>query len=151
MFVAKRVKSIGLSLQQPGHTISASDAARLAKAWSQWVQYYTPSKRMDVGTRRVSHASSGVERRAMVHEARAYEGSSVLRTKVVGLRNAPRCECCRVSPQKKYGEAFDELLEVHHCEQLHLRGRRRKIDTVVLLCPSCHRAVHQCSPPMAPS
>ena len=151
VFVAKRAKSIGLSLQQPGHTISASDAARLAKAWSQWVQYYTPSKRMDVGTRRGSHASSGAERCAMVHEARAYEGSSVLRAKVVGLTNAPRCECCRMSPQKKYGEAFDELLEVHHCEQLHLRGRRRKIDTVVLLCPSCHRAVHQCSPPMAPS
>ena len=151
VFGASRAQSIGLSLQQPGHTISAPDAARLAKAWSQWVEYYTASKRIDIGTRRGSHTSSGAEWRAMAREVRAFEGSSVLHGRLLGLRNVPRCECCRMSPQRKYGEEFHELLEVHHCEQLHLRGRRRKIDTVVLLCPSCHRAVHQSSPPTAPS
>lgn len=151
VFVARRAKSIGLFLQQPGRTISTTNSARLGAAWNRWVEYYGASTRIDISTPRALHTSSGVERRAMVREARAYEGSPVLRAMALGFRNAPRYECCRMSPQGKYGEAFDKLLEVHHYEQIRLRGRRSKLDKVALLCPSCHRAVHQSSPPMAPS
>ena len=151
VFGARRAKRIGFSLQQPGHTICPTDAARLATAWNRWVEYYAPGMPMDAGARAASRASSIAERRAILREAREYEGSAVLHARVLVSRHVRRCDCCRMSTQRKYGKAIEEILEVHHCEQIRLRGCRRKVDVVALLCPSCHRAVHQSSPPMAPS
>ena len=52
------------------------------------------------------------------------------------------CEACGVEPLKVYGV---EIIEAHHSIPLSKseEGRVTEIADLVMLCPSCHRAVHR--------
>jgi 5-methylcytosine-specific restriction endonuclease McrA len=56
------------------------------------------------------------------------------------------CNCCGLVPRSKYAWANSSLLEVHHLLPLSSPARPNSAGTnysgVVLVCPTCHRAVH---------
>lgn len=56
------------------------------------------------------------------------------------------CEICRFDFAKTYGGFARNCVEVHHIEGLSNAGRRgvkTSLDDVLVLCPNCHRALHQ--------
>ncbi len=61
-----------------------------------------------------------------------------------------KCEGCRFSFKKKYGNSVKELLEVHHRNPMaELRGVRvTTLEDLALLCPNCHRVLHWSKPMM---
>lgn len=57
-----------------------------------------------------------------------------------------RCEICGFDFVKRYGEFARYCVEVHHIEALAGAGRRgvtNTLDDVLVICPNCHRAIHQ--------
>ena len=52
------------------------------------------------------------------------------------------CQACGVEPLKVYGV---EVIEAHHRSPLSKseEGRVTEISDLMMLCPSCHRAVHR--------
>lgn len=52
------------------------------------------------------------------------------------------CQACGVEPLKVYGV---EVIEAHHRIPLSKseEGRVTEISDLIMLCPSCHRAVHR--------
>lgn len=56
------------------------------------------------------------------------------------------CNCCGLVPRSKYSWSDSSLLEVHHLLPLSSPARPNATGTefagVVLICPTCHRAVH---------
>jgi len=57
-----------------------------------------------------------------------------------------RCEICRFDFVRRYGEFARYCVEVHHIEALAGAGRRgvtNTLDDVLVVCPNCHRAIHQ--------
>ena len=56
-----------------------------------------------------------------------------------------RCELCGLDPVKIYDSIGENLLEVHHTIPLHKlpEGGVTKLTDLILVCPSCHRALHK--------
>jgi HNH endonuclease len=56
------------------------------------------------------------------------------------------CEICTFDFAKKYGDFARNCVEVHHIDTLAGVGRNgvtNSLDDVLVLCPNCHRAIHQ--------
>ena len=60
-------------------------------------------------------------------------------------RGRLRCELCGLDPEKKYQKVGENLLEVHHTIPLHKLPEDviTKLTDLILVCPSCHRALHK--------
>jgi hypothetical protein len=57
-----------------------------------------------------------------------------------------RCEICEFDFEKVYGEFAKNCVEVHHLALLARagkRGVRNTLEDVLVVCPNCHRALHQ--------
>jgi len=54
------------------------------------------------------------------------------------------CEACKIEPESLYGV---EIIEAHHRIPLSKSAldRETTVDDFLLLCPSCHRAIHKIS------
>ncbi len=67
--------------------------------------------------------------------------------RILALRErGVRCEICRFDFVKTYGEFAKNCVEVHHLKLLALakkRGVSNTLDDVIVVCPNCHRALHQ--------
>ena len=73
------------------------------------------------------------------------ERNRALRTLALALRG-DRCEICGFDFAKEYGEFAKYCLEVHHLKLLSSAGKRgltTTVDDVIVVCPNCHRALHQ--------
>jgi 5-methylcytosine-specific restriction endonuclease McrA len=71
----------------------------------------------------------------------------VLRTaKRVAGAQPLACDCCGLVPQHQYPWSSEALLEVHHvlplASPVRLSRNETTVEGVVLICPTCHRAVH---------
>jgi hypothetical protein len=61
-----------------------------------------------------------------------------------------KCQICDISPGDRYGEMAKECLDVHHLRPLASRDsirQRTTLQDVILLCPTCHRALHMSENP----
>jgi len=73
------------------------------------------------------------------------ERHRALRNLALALRG-DRCEICGFDFAKEYGEFAKYCLEVHHLKLLSSakkRGLTSTVDDVIVVCPNCHRALHQ--------
>jgi HNH endonuclease len=73
------------------------------------------------------------------------ERSRTLRVLAISERKAI-CEICGFDFAKHYGAFAENCVEVHHIEGLARAGRRgvtNSLDDVLVVCPNCHRAIHQ--------
>ena len=60
-----------------------------------------------------------------------------------------KCLTCAFDPVRTYGPWAKDCLEVHHLNPLSVRYRKRARTTlrdVVVVCPTCHRALHAFPP-----
>jgi len=55
-----------------------------------------------------------------------------------------KCAACDLDYIRKYGPFAETLIDVHHIKPVHtmLPGNKTSVKDLVLLCASCHRAVH---------
>ena len=63
------------------------------------------------------------------------------------------CEVCGVNFAKRYPGIGDGYIEAHHLTPISsLKGRPTNLDVndFVVVCPNCHRMLHQANPPLAP-
>ncbi len=63
------------------------------------------------------------------------------------------CEVCELNPAVAYPGVADprSLVDVHHIVPLHVTGKTTtRLADLVVLCPSCHRAVHASRPWLTP-
>ncbi len=61
-----------------------------------------------------------------------------------------RCEVCAFDFVKEYGEFAKHCVEIHHLDPLSAAGqdgRTTNLEDVIVVCPNCHRALHQSSDP----
>jgi predicted HNH restriction endonuclease len=73
------------------------------------------------------------------------ERSKVLRVQALAQRGTV-CEICEFDFAKQYGDFARNCVEVHHIEALAGAGHRgvmNTLDDVIVICPNCHRALHQ--------
>lgn len=73
------------------------------------------------------------------------ERSRAVRIRALALKGTA-CEICGFDFAKTYGDFARNCVEVHHIEGLSRAGRRgvnTSLDDVLVLCPNCHRALHQ--------
>ncbi|OFV94424.1 MAG: hypothetical protein A3H28_09780 [Acidobacteria bacterium RIFCSPLOWO2_02_FULL_61_28] len=62
------------------------------------------------------------------------------------------CMVCGLDPAVKYGDFAQDCVEVHHLDPLGARsgqGKQTTLDDVIVVCPTCHRALHRYSDPSA--
>lgn len=62
------------------------------------------------------------------------------------------CMICGLKPLDVYGPFAKKCLEVHHLKPLGVGGKKRSATTlrdVILVCPTCHRALHLSGVPAA--
>lgn len=81
----------------------------------------------------------------MKHYRRERDAGLALRAKAAfsaAHKDKLFCEACGVEPLKVYGV---EVIEAHHKIPLSKseEGRVTELDDFLMLCPSCHRAVHR--------
>ena len=88
--------------------------------------------------------------------ARFSEGARIQSYKTTIERNAQArkmclqhhgttCAVCGINFGERYGDAFQQLIEVHHLHPLHAAQGSREVDPItdlVPLCPNCHRMIH---------
>lgn len=55
-----------------------------------------------------------------------------------------KCEICHFTPNEKYSDRHESIIEVHHIQPLHtLRpGQKTKLSDLALVCANCHRVIH---------
>jgi hypothetical protein len=73
------------------------------------------------------------------------ERNRELRTLALAHRGE-RCEICCFDFAEQYGEFARNCVEVHHLNLLSSTGKQgvtTTLDDVIIVCPNCHRALHQ--------
>ena len=93
-----------------------------------------------------------LERDSSVREGQQVQGtlsrrerSRKLRAHLLATRGY-RCEICGFDFVKSYGEFAKHCVEVHHLELVASSGRRGRMTSLkdlLVVCPNCHRALHQ--------
>jgi hypothetical protein len=93
------------------------------------------------------------EPRMFLH-LRRERNAALVRAKRAAVRNAAsqlQCEACGFVAQETYPDRLSgDLCEVHHRRPLgELSGAAEtRLDDLAILCPNCHRAIHQTRPMM---
>lgn len=73
------------------------------------------------------------------------ERSPKLRAHVLAIRGY-RCQVCEFDFIARYGKFAEKCVELHHLKPVasaSRRGRATSSDEVIVVCPNCHRALHQ--------
>ena len=101
-------------------------------------------KKQAVQINRIFRQEGSVRMRAMLQRER---DPAVRRA---ALRHyGHKCLTCAFDPVRTYGPWAKDCLEVHHLNPLSVRYRKRARTTlrdVVVVCPTCHRALHAFPP-----
>jgi HNH endonuclease len=77
------------------------------------------------------------------------ERSRTLRVNVLAVRGL-QCEICEFDFANCYGEFAKNCVEIHHLRPLGSSGpgeRTTTVDDLIVVCPNCHRALHQSDDP----
>jgi predicted HNH restriction endonuclease len=77
------------------------------------------------------------------------ERNRKLRSHVLALRGH-LCEICQFDFVERYGEFAKHCVEIHHLNPIAAArrlGREAVPDEVIVVCPNCHRALHQSDHP----
>jgi|SRR5579862_6522891 len=77
------------------------------------------------------------------------ERNRKVRAHAIALRG-DRCEICEFDFAEKYGAFAKNCVEVHHLNPVSSagkRGRMTTVDDLIVVCPNCHRALHQFKTP----
>lgn len=72
------------------------------------------------------------------------ERSRALRVQAIAVRGTI-CEICEFDFSQQYGEFARNCVDVHHIEALAGAGHKgvtNTVDDVLVVCPNCHRALH---------
>lgn len=81
-----------------------------------------------------------------VHRYRERDRGLIEKAKMAALKKYGRlfCVACGFDFVKRYGEAGNGVIDVHHTKPVHTMqpGDKTKVTDLVLLCSNCHRIVH---------
>jgi predicted HNH restriction endonuclease len=81
-----------------------------------------------------------------LHRYRERDRRLVVAAKQAFLKTHKRlfCQCCGLDFSKRYGEAGEGIIDVHHAKPVHTLqpGQITSIADLILLCANCHRVVH---------
>lgn len=137
----------------------ATPAVKLSKSYS--IAWQVRSRRRlspESAKLLANHLSTAVEQahRVLVQEGKMKQVVLSKRERNRGLRmlaiaeRGAVCQLCRFDFAKKYGDFAKNCVEVHHVEALAGAGRKgitNSLDDVLVVCPNCHRALHQFQTP----
>lgn len=81
-----------------------------------------------------------------VHRYRERDRGLIEKAKAAALKKYGRlfCMACDFDFVKRYGDAGEGVIDVHHTKPIHTMqpGDKTKVTDLVLLCSNCHRIVH---------
>jgi hypothetical protein len=84
--------------------------------------------------------------RLQIHKVRERDPklARIAKQQFVRLHGRLYCELCGFSFAEIYGDAWKELIEVHHIKPLHLVDNMQttEIENLLIVCANCHRALH---------
>lgn len=86
-------------------------------------------------------SNSAIEGEQVSRIAKIYSRDAKLRKEYLD-KHGRTCEICGFDPVAKFGQRFENIIEVHHINPVSNGTRATAINDLIAVCPNCHRALH---------
>lgn len=89
----------------------------------------------------LNDATTAIEGEAIDNRVVVYKRDAGLRERCLREKGR-KCYICGFEPTKKYGDGFENIIEVHHVNPVSAGVRETTLNDLIPVCPNCHRVLH---------